>query len=391
MNNIRTRFSHWRKYFKRETKLRWLSFNRTVRGFFDRSKTGQFLIGPTNSAQQATEWSRALSTLGFSAESLRISTDPQTENFHTDILLARQEWLPIDRRQQLAEYVARNKDVVLIESLSSIFSLRTNRVESHPILEDLTLLRRMHKQVGVVFHGSDIRDVDAHADRIPFSPFATPRPEVENLRARSAKNRSLLPELRRRKIPTFVTTIDLIQGVPDSTWLPVTIDFPKFEAISKISPIYSHCDPKLRVLFLPSRSWIKSAELIEPTLRKLDAEGVITYIGKREEGDSIPHDEIPALLGTIDVVIDQLLGVIGVFAIEALAAGRIVMSYIPDELHKLGQVPIHNITPDTLEAELRRTAAERPLPAGGVEFAKKWHDGTESARVLAQSFGLKTL
>jgi hypothetical protein len=367
-----------------------LSFNRTARGFLDRSKTTQFLIGPTNSAKQATEWSRALSTLGFSAESLRISADPQAENFHTDILLSRQKWLPIARRQQLAEYVASNKDVVLIESLSNLFSLRTNRVEGHPILDDLTLLRRMHKQFGVIFHGSDIRDVDAHAARIPFSPFATPSPEVENLRSRSAKNRSLLPELRRQKVPIFVSTIDLFKEIPDSTWLPVTIDFPKFAAISKTSPIYSHGDPKLKVLFLPSRSWIKSAELIEPTLRKLDAAGLITYVGKREDGISIPHDEIPALLGTVDVVVDQLLGVIGVFAIEALAAGRIVMSYIPDELHKLGQIPIQNITPDTLEAELRRTAIERPLPAGGVEFAKRWHDGTESARVLAQRFGLKT-
>ena len=389
MNNIRVRFSHWRQYFKRETRLRFLSYARKTRRLFSKSQQPAILIGPNNSANQGTEWSTVLNSHGAKSDSLKISADSAAQKFPTDIALSRTEWLPIERRQKLAEFVATEKDIVLIESLSTLFSLHTKRVEKRPILEDLTLLRRMGKRIGIVFHGSDIRDTDAHAARISFSTFGKKADEIRALSERSAENRELLPDLRRRKIPIFVTTLDLFYEVPDAIWLPVAIDFPKFEAVALSSPVYKDPHQKLRVLFLPSRGWIKSADLIEPVLRKLDAEGIITYVGKKEETEFFPHDQIPDLLGSVDVVIDQFLGVIGVFAIEALAAERIVLSYLPEELHKYGEVPIVNITPDSLEGELRRVAAERPLPHGGVEFARKWHDGRESARVIADTFRFK--
>ena len=106
----------------------------------------------------------------------------------------------------------------------------------------------------------------------------------------------------------------------------------------------------------------------------------------------MPHDEIPQVIAQADLIIDQMMGVIGVFAIESLAAGRLVMSFIdadhgagtPDEI--TSAAPIISINPFNLEPEVRRVANERPH-ADGRDFARRWHDGSESIRVLGAAFG----
>ena len=126
--------------------------------------------------------------------------------------------------------------------------------------------------------------------------------------------------------------------------------------------------------------------MIEPVLIKLRDEGVISYQSHFATGQTLQHSEVPAAMAEVDLVIDQFLGVIGVFPIEALAAGRLVMSYVPTDA---GEVPIINITPDTFESELRRVARERPKPSAGIEYAKRWHDGTESVLAIAEVFGFR--
>jgi hypothetical protein len=294
--------------------------------------------------------------------------------------------LNFDRRQALADVVAAKIDVVLFESLRPVFRLLNAKDGREKILEDFELMERIGKRYGVVFHGSDIRDPDAHATRSEFSPFRTSNDQLDKLRERTAENRAILPILREKKIPIFVTTQDLLVDVPDATWLPVTIDFDRFHKVALESPVFPDPLQKLRVLFLPSRSWLKSADLIEPVLIKLRDEGVITYRSYLSEGTALQHAEVPAAMAEADLVIDQFLGVIGVFPLEALAAGRLVMSYLPPEVR---DVPIINITPETLESEIRRVAAERPLPNGGVSYAEQWHDGRQSVLALSKEFGFK--
>ena len=381
-------FDAWKVRFKREQRLHLLTIRRKISQFFSspfRTKPS-FLIGPTNSANQATLWSRELSALGFRSESLRISSESANEWFTTDIALTRSEWIVFEKRQSLADLVAKSKDVVLFESLRPIFRLLHAKDGRNQLVEDFELLDLMGKRYGVVFHGSDIRDTAAHANRHPFSPFHKESEELSKLRARTSANQALLPLLREKKIPIFVTTQDLLVDVPDAHWLPVTIDFERFHRVAIESPIFSNPDEKLRVLFLPSRSWLKSADLIEPVLIKLRDEGLISYHSYLAKGQSLAHSEVPGAMAAADLVIDQFLGVIGVFPIEALAAGRLVMSYLPAEA---GEVPIINVTPETLESEIRRVAATRPHPQAGVEYARQWHDGRESVLALAEVFGFK--
>jgi hypothetical protein len=378
----------WRVRFDRESRLRFMSRKRKVNRFFSspfRAKPS-FLIGPTNSANQATLWARALTNVGLPSQSLRISGELAKEWFTTDFALTREQWTQFAERQKIADVVASTKDVVLFESLRPIFRLQNEKDGRNLILEDFELMRLMGKKFGVVFHGSDIRDTKAHAARNSFSPFHKESPELEKLRARTSENVALLPEIRERKIPIFVTTKDLLIDVPDAHWLPVTIDFERFHRVALESPIYPDPSAPLRVLFLPSRSWLKSADLIEPVLLRLRDEGVIRYHSYLANGETLSHEAVPDAIAQADLVIDQFLGVIGVFPLEALAAGRLVMSYVPEEA---GEVPIINITPDSLESEIRRIASTKPHPQAGIDYVREWHDGRESLLALAEVFCFK--
>jgi len=384
----RAEFDAWKIKYSRESKLRRRSMLRKLQRVAKSpiKRRPAIFIGPTNSANQGTLWSRALRKEGIDAESLRISEDVANEWFTSDFALTRTAWLEFSERQKLADHVASTKDIVLIESLRPMFRLANDRDGRNQVIEDFEMLRMMKKKIGVVFHGSDIRDTKAHAARNPFSPFHKENQELERLQARTEDNRKLLPMLREWNIPLFVTTKDLLIDLPDAHWLPVTIDFDAFHRVALSSPIFPDPSHRLRVMYLPSRSWLKSADIIEPILIKLRDEGVIEYDSYLSSGTSLKHSEIPDAMSRVDLVIDQFLGVVGVFPLEALAAGRLVMSYIPPEV---GEVPIINITPDTLESEIRRVAAERPIPHMGVEYAKQCHDGQESILALAEVFGFK--
>ena len=382
-----------------------------------------FLIGPTNSANQATQWARALDRSqkkGESALSLRIRSDPTKEWFAADLIR------DINYRKQLASRVALLHELfspkrnILIKSLTPLFSFRKGSQGFLPkfAVDDIILLSRMGKKVGVVFHGSDIRDPQKHASRNPFSPFnpegTTHAKAINELTERSALTRSLIPALRKRKIPLFVTTPDLFLEVSDAIWLPAVIDLPLFNEIAERNPIF--VTPKLRVLYLPSNSWIKSSALILPVLEKLASEGVIEYRNWIENGP-VTHNQIPKILAGSDVVVDQFIGATGVFALEAAAAGRVVLTYV-DETHPTNPILPHvQVTPKSLEAELRRLSSERwratmrmqvprnesgnpilpmetvPIDVGiaaAKDFVEFYHSGNYSANVLRENFRVGT-
>jgi hypothetical protein len=377
-------------------------------------KPDGYLIGPTNSANQATEWARQLP----GGQSLRISADPQSEWFHTDFEIKAADRNSEKFRIDLLENIFAKKSSILIESLRPIFALRKGRQGFAPrhSVDDLVLLRRMGKRVGVIFHGSDIRDPASHLARNPYSPFKEPkantgstqtlRPEAVDLAAKSQILRGLLPALRKKKIPLFITTPDLFYEVPDAIWLPVVIDLPTFESVALSSPLFT--SPKLRVLYLPSKSWIKSSDLITPVLEKLRDEGLIEYRNWLENGP-VTHDRIPELLSQVDVVIDQFIGLTGVFALEAAAAGRPVMTYIDPAYAHHPTLPHINVNPENLESQLRIVARDRShalmemqvlateggSPTLGMksvqveegvraahDFIKFYHDGRYSAEII---------
>jgi hypothetical protein len=104
----------------------------------------------------------------------------------------------------------------------------------------------------------------------------------------------------------------------------------------------------------------------------------------------VPHSEMPGLVATADVVVDQIRsGFYGVAAIEAMVSGAIVVGhlsaamrvFLPDESGIVDAVP--QTFAETM-SHLLDTQGEWPaMAARSNEYARRWHDGVESVRVLS--------
>ena len=199
--------------------------------------------------------------------------------------------------------------------------------------------------LGYVAHGSELRDPDAHMSRIEHSYFRVASDEwVERLRVLSARNRELA-----RQHPTFVTTPDLLLDAPDARWVPLAIDVRSWRA-----PRPALVGKKPVVLHLPSRRDppIKGTQYVDEIMRSLAGSGAIEYLSP----ESVPHGQMRELVGRADVVVDQILtGSYGVAAVEAMAAGRLVVGGVADDVRALMSEapPIVDAAPATFPGSWR--------------------------------------
>jgi hypothetical protein len=203
---------------------------------------------------------------------------------------------------------------------------------------------------------------------------------TENVRARAQWNRRAVEELA---FSTFVSTPDLLVDVPAATWLPLTINVAGW---ATDRPTFESRVPT--VLHIPSRRNppIKGTRSIDAALTDLENRGAIRYL----HPERVDHRRMPALVRSADVVVDQLMsGSYGVAAVEAMAAGRLVVGSvwgltrmrIPDD------VPILDTTPNdfrqTIEAVLDTPEEMQALAERGPVYAAAWHDGRAAATAIA--------
>jgi hypothetical protein len=343
------------------------------------------LIAPTNSAGQGFAWARILSQAGLPADSLRVVSENE-EYFDSTIKIPRLKLVKYQDRSEFATQLASEYSHFYWESLRPLFSLANQKgvVTARNAVDDIALLKKAKKKVAIILHGSDVRDVEHHKKMNSFSPFHDAGDALTVVTKRAYELRAELPRVAKLKVPIFVTTPDLFHEVPNARWLPLAIDCVELGKIAKQSPAFHHAGPP-RVLFLPSNSWVKSANLITPILEKLDHEGVIEWV----KSGRVPHEQIPELLSGVDVLIDQFIGIVGVLPLEAMAAGRLVLTHLaPWANEPLPELPpVIDISPTTLERELRnlRALSQQEIKVrieGGIAYVNRWHDGVESKKAL---------
>jgi hypothetical protein len=338
----------------------------------------RMLVGPTNSAGQGYAWAQAAQKVPeVTAVSFALHRKGQFQ-FKSDygVPLA---WFGQPRWQRAQErHVSSSYTHVLVESLRPIFGARGFPDAS----ADIAALRAAGVNVGLLFHGSDIRLPSRHAKREPWSPFTPGDDLTERLETQARRHAELVESLG---LPVFVSTVDLLDDVPDAQWLPVAIDPAPWQQAAR--PLFTGERPV--VVHVPSHAQLKGTDRIDAVLTALHDSGVLEY--RRVTG--VPHSGMPAVIGDADIVVDQLrIGLYGVAAAEALAAGRIVVSYVGDAVrHRVRsltgrEVPIVEADPDTLGDVVtgliadRDAAAERA--AAGPAFVTELHDGNRSAEAL---------
>jgi glycosyltransferase involved in cell wall biosynthesis len=179
----------------------------------------------------------------------------------------------------------------------------------------------------------------------------------------------------------IVGSYDALRWVPDAHVVPPGLD------LSDYTPVLSEDRPRPIVLHAPSSRKRKGTEHVITACEGLDLELDIV--------EGLRHDEARRHYERADIVVDQLnAGWYGIFALEAMALGKPVLSYLRPEAvqeaeREMGvEVPIVPVTKETLReriAELASAAEERRrIGALSRSYVDRVHDADKGAdRLIA--------
>ena len=171
-----------------------------------------------------------------------------------------------------------------------------------------------------------------------------------------------------------VGSYDAIRWVPEAEFVPPGID------VASIEPAYPAADrtrARPVILHAPSSRRRKGTEHVLAACEGLDADLVLV--------EGLDHREAFERYREADLVVDQLnAGWYGLFAIECMALGKPVVTFLHDEARRrteseLGvQVPIVSATKDDLRARLEPLVADaaerRRIGEASRAYVERVHD-----------------
>lgn len=347
------------------------------------SKPLRVFIGPVNYAGQGYQWARALEQLGNVSARNFVNSDNNVLQYPSDYQVP---WRTSEHsrrwQRELLETLSLHYTHVLFEACFPILG----GMFGGDVARQVALLQSRGLTVGIVGHGTDIRLPSRHRESEPWSMFHSDewvRPELVEAVVRT--NLALIETL---DVPTFVSTAGLLLDVPQAHFLGVIID-PK--PWSNTATVLERERPK--VIHAPTNTFVKGTSDLRPVAQRLHADGLIEYI----EIDRIPHHEMPRVFRDADIILDQFrIGDYGVAACEAMAAGRLCVAHVSDQVRDVVRkatgidLPIPETTLDSIEERLRDIVANRDvyreMAARGPVFVNALHSGEHSRAVLASQF-----
>ena len=179
----------------------------------------------------------------------------------------------------------------------------------------------------------------------------------------------------------IVGSYDAIRWVPEAEVIPPGID------LAAIAPAPPSERKRPLIVHAPSSRRRKGSEHVIAAVDGLDAD--------LELVEGLHHDEAFERYRAADIVVDQLnAGWYGLFAIEAMALGKPVVTFLHDEAVRRTEeafgtrVPIVSATAETLRETLRPlvsdAARRRELGAASRAYVERVHDlETVTDRLLA--------
>lgn len=340
----------------------------------------RLLVGPANFAGQGWAWARAAERHVTGVGATSFSFDDNAFSFPVDYSVPVQMYALSKRWQrEQSRHIRSEYTHVLIEAERPVFgTLHGSTADG-----DIRALRKAGLQVALISHGSDVRIPSRHAQMYADSPFRDTSWETVAILERTAtRNVELI-----NSFPgyTFVSTLDLLDYAPGASWCPGVVDVDSWAAetgiLERRVPVVVHA---------PSKSRLKGSHLIDPLMEELDRRGIVDY--RRVE--RIPPQEMPATYAAADLVIDQFtMGLYGVAACEAMAAGRLVISFVGESVrrrvreHTGDELPILEAHPSTLITVIEKVLDDRDgarqMAGAGPSYVRKHHDGRRSADALA--------
>jgi glycosyltransferase involved in cell wall biosynthesis len=334
------------------------------------TRSTSLLIGPRNSAGQASAWAGALAAEGRSAMSLAL-VRPGAIAFPADLRVQPAEFRQLEWQLSQARRVSTGFTHVLSEGGTSVIG----RMNGGFATDDAPFLAEHGVRLGMVMHGSEIRRPSTHRSLLLHSPFHVRDELTSKLEHATA---ALEKELTGFDGKIYVTTPDLLEYVPQAEWLPVVVDLDLWHPDPDRSD-----DGPLVVAHVPSSERLKGTEYVDAVCRKLEDEGTIKYI--RVAG--IAPNEVPRHIRSAHVVIDGIvLGAYGLMSVQAMASGAIAVADVSliDSL----TTPIVSARPETLRQVLLELHDDRASLAeqgeAGLAFVNRYHNGEYAADRLIE-------
>lgn len=134
-------------------------------------------------------------------------------------------------------------------------------------------------------------------------------------------------------------------------------------------------DGPVRIVHAANHRMFKGTRFLEQAVAELRAEGLAVELDIVEK---VSNDEARRRTEAADIVAEQfLIGYFGYFAVEAMALGKPVVSFVrrPEYLPAGEECPIVSANPDTLKAELRALVLDAPrrraLGKAGRRFVER--------------------
>lgn len=184
-------------------------------------------------------------------------------------------------------------------------------------------------------------------------------------------------------LPQFVSSPEMLAVLPRAKWLPGI----HTEEIAWDRVVLS--EPRPVVMQLLPQS-VNGEYGGGPTdLSQLHEDGLIDLWAL----SGVPESLLPALFRRADIVVDHSgTGPYGAISRLSLGAGCLTLVPLGSMTGPQPAPPVIDVSNDPI-AELVRDIVERPdayrpVAEAGPRYVKRWHDGRESARVMAEFLGL---
>lgn len=322
------------------------------------------LHGISEVAGQGTNSVKGLRKLGINAKMVTYRTNRMKYDVDYDLKIGHCKWL-------YPFYMLK----ALCFAVFSIFKYDCFHFHfGHTLIPsgiDLFFFKLLKKKVFLEFHGSDIRWAFC---RKPYLDMDMP----------------LINEKYRKEIKYKLSFADgiilhdqeLIEHLPP-TDIPVYI-VPLRVSVNDFTPNYPDTNIKKPIIVhAPSSRKIKGTEYILKALEEIELDYELILV----EGKT--QDEAFKIYSQADIIIDQLLiGSYGVFAIEAMAMGKPVVTHITEEMRKSFPEELPIVEADifsikkVLEELIMDASLRHDLGVKGREYVCKYHDCNKNSMVL---------
>jgi glycosyltransferase involved in cell wall biosynthesis len=326
------------------------------------------LLAPTEIAGELGMTARALCNLGINAVSCNLRYKQNPYGYVCDI-----DFGPQDKTLSIRKKVSRFIFIFTSLFRFDVFHFYFGRTLSRK-KRDLPLLKSLGKKLVIEFVGSDVR-MDNCLPNIKKINLARKNPEkvIKNLKIFSSFIDVALVadwELKTYVEPYFKRVEIVRQRIELDKYMP------KYPISNKKRPLIVHA---------PSNREFKGTEFVLGAIETLKAKHSFDF----RLIENMKHSEAVKLYTNADVVVDQLrIGTHGGFAVECMALGKPVITYLRDESKEFypKSLPIVSASTEAICEVLERLiingTLRHDLGVRGRKYVEEFHDSIKVAKRL---------